>query len=78
MCRVYSGLKPKKFETFLAAKGFARYVECCLLLWNADPKNKKYKKEAIKVTYLLHYNNLCCHYSSLCNFTGPVPVQKGV
>lgn len=49
---VYTGLKPKKFETFLAVKGFGRYVECCLLLWNTDPKNKKHKKEVTKVNKL--------------------------
>ena len=46
---MYVELKPKKFETFLAAKGFSRFVECCLLLWNNNLKKKKHKKEAEKV-----------------------------
>ena len=47
---MYVDLKPKKFETFLAAKGLARYTECQLLLLNADPKNIKHKKEATRVS----------------------------
>ena len=46
---MYVELKPKKFETFLAAKGFSRFVECRLLLWNNNLKKKKHKKEAEKV-----------------------------
>ena len=49
---MYVELKPKKFETFLAVKGFARYVECHLTLLNAEPKNKKHKKDATKVSQL--------------------------
>ena len=46
---IHVDLRPKKFETFLAAKGFSRLVECCLLLWNNDSKSKKHKKETAKV-----------------------------
>ena len=49
MC-MYVDLKPKKFETFMAAKGFSRFVECCLLLWNNELKCKKRKKDAEKVS----------------------------
>ena len=65
---IYVDLKPKKFETFLAAKGFARYVECYLLLWNADPKNKKHKKEAVKVSTLGKNNNFVMKYCHLHRF----------
>ena len=49
---MYVDLKPTKFETFLAAKGFARYVECHLMLLNAEPKIKKHKKNVTKVSHL--------------------------
>ena len=49
---MYVDLKPKKPGTFLAAKGLARYVECHLILLNAEPKNKKHKIETMKVSQL--------------------------
>ena len=35
-----TGLLPKKFETFLAVRAFARLIECSLLLWRSSKVEK--------------------------------------
>jgi len=35
-----TGLQPKKFETFLAVRAFARLIECSLLLWRSSKVEK--------------------------------------
>ena len=73
---MYVDLKPKKFETYLGAKGFSRLVECCLLLWNNDSKSKKHKKEAEKVRQL--YCAKAALHKHAYFHIGYVPVQKSV
>jgi len=56
-----TGLQPKKFETFLAVRAFARLIECSLLLWRSSKveKDDRGVAKAVSMFARVHHSLLC-------------------